>query len=159
MAYQRATSPNTNYGQYLGVSSPRRPRGADSKTDLRWCYQASLLLLGRRDPCCCHVPCWWEQKLEAVMKPVFVSKIPWHSGAEWVEFLSMYDASVAENLGHCQHRHRRYGSTMVHAAAMQRGSYSLTVSWWTGYVDHVESLRIMPSCLIVVGSSCRPHLR
>ena len=41
-----------------------RPRRSDSKTDLRWCYQASLLQLGRWDFRCCYHdhPCWgWEQ--------------------------------------------------------------------------------------------------
>ena len=78
---------------------------------------------------------------------MFVSKIPWHSGAEWAEFLSLYDASVAENLGHCQHRHlpTRYGLTMVHVCGNAEDDTVLlfhgaqaTSTMWDVVVNHAE---------------------
>ena len=91
-----------------------------------------------------------NHKLEAMMKPMVASKIPWHSGAEWTEFLSMYDASVAENLGHCQHRHlpTRYGSTMVHVCGNAEEDtvllfhgLSATSNTWKVVVNHAELIR------------------
>ena len=88
-----------------------------------------------------------DNKLEAMVMPMFASKIPWHSGAEWAEFLSLYDASVAENLGHCQHRHlpTRYGLTMVHICGnvdedtvLLFHGVQATSTMWDVVVNHAE---------------------
>ena len=154
-------SPNTSYGQYLGSLVTKRDGVARIPKQIlggalvgqcpqlynalfyclvAWISVAAVTLFAMGG----------NEKLEAMIKPMFVSKTPWHSGAAWAQFLSMYDASVAENLGHCQHRHlpTRYGSTMVHVCGnaeedtvlLFHGAHA-TSTMWDVVVNHAELSR------------------
>ena len=146
-----SASPNTNYGQYLGSLAtkldrvariPKQILGGAIKllfySSVAGIFTVAITIIIAGDG---------NNKLEAMIKPMFVSKTPWHSGAEWAEFLSMYDASVAENLGHCQHRHlpTRYGPTMVHVCGNAEKDTVLffhgaqaTSTMWDVVVNHAE---------------------
>ena len=151
-------SPNTSYGQYLGSLVTKRDGVARIPKQIlggalvgqcpqlynalfyclvAWISVAAVTLFAMGG----------NEKLEAMIKPMFVSKTPWHSGAAWAEFLSLYDTSVAENLGHCQHRHlpTRYGSTMVHVCGNAEEDTVLlfhglqaTSTMWDVVVNHAE---------------------
>ena len=146
-----SASPNTNYGQYLGSLAtkldrvariPKQILGGAIKllfySSVAGIFTVAITIIIAGDG---------NNKLEAMIKPMFVSKTPWHSGAEWAEFLSLYDASVAENLGHCQHRHlpTRYGLTMVHVCGNAEDDTVLlfhgaqaTSTMWDVVVNHAE---------------------
>jgi len=145
-----SASPNTNYGQYLGSLAikldrvariPKQILGGAIKL-LFYSSVAGIFAIATMT-----LAGGGNNKLEAMIKPMFVSKTPWHSGAAWAQFLSMYDASVAENLGHCQHRHlpTRYGSTMVHVCGNAEEDTVLlfhglqaTSTMWDVVVNHAE---------------------
>ena len=57
-----------------------------------------------------------QYTLLELMTSLKISNTPWHSGAEWNQFLDMYDTAVEARLSHCEHRQisTRFGSTMVH---------------------------------------------
>ncbi|CAH0367044.1 unnamed protein product [Pelagomonas calceolata] len=85
-----------------------------------------------------------------LLTPLLISKIPWHTGAEWKQYLDIYDGFVEARLSHCEHRQisTRYGSTMVHVCGSATDDTVMLLSgtrasslMWDIVANHAELSR------------------